>query len=273
VGLRAWKDDLRGRRVVDDVAVSSPPVFSAGDRPASIVDGAGRWLAPQLGSPYRWLSGQRLVQAAAGPLMISLELEGSPRNRTGESTTVSVSLLVDDEGLLRWRDSHPDLCYRRDGRLIGTYLENLVHRTVTVELYGTLRQLAPQILSLTDLPELVREILSVLPCLDSPARAVREMPATWRLEPNGLVEWALSRGDSDSAKQMIQNYLSSTPAAIPAFQDGMSSGASDPGPVYNSNTALGRLAVGTALLGPEDHMPAFASKRRRTFLQRIRGDQ
>jgi hypothetical protein len=53
MGTRSVTTAATAIRVGDDGAVSSPPVFSPGDRPASIIDGAGRWLASQLGPTHQ----------------------------------------------------------------------------------------------------------------------------------------------------------------------------------------------------------------------------
>lgn len=263
-----------GGWVVDDVAVLSPPVFSAGDRPASIIDGAGRWLADELGSPYRWLPGRRLLKAEFGALAVSFNLQGSSRSRAGQGTSVSVQVIVEDEGLYRWRQEHRVVGHRVDGEVVRTYLVNLVPSAVTVELYGQLRGVAPQMLSLPDLAEVLRaKVLPVLPCLHSPAEAVLGLPERWWLEPHGLVEWALSRGDPDSARQMVKRYLTRNRGSIEAFQQGLANADHVPGSVYRPDAALGRLAATMGLLDAEEEIPISARKRRRTLLQRLRGDR
>jgi hypothetical protein len=73
--------------------------------------------------------------------------------------------------------------------VIATYLANLVSSPVMVELYGQLHRVEPRILSLPDLVEVLHtKVLPVLPCLDSPAQALRELPDRWWLEPYGLVD-------------------------------------------------------------------------------------
>lgn len=253
--------------------MSSPPVFSDSDRPASIINGAGRWLADQLGSLYRWLPRPGVVQAVSGSLTVGFPLQGSSNNRTGESTTVRVQLLVEDEGLRGWQEQHPGLCHRADGTLIATYLVNLIPSAVAVELYGPLRQVEPRMLSLSDLAELLcTQVLPVLSCLDSPVQAVRGLPDRWWLEVNGLVEWALSRDDPDSARQMIQRYLQHNPASVHAFQQGLANTEHPADPVYNPDITLGRLAAATGFVHPDEQLPMRAPAQRRTLLQRLRGD-
>jgi len=253
--------------------VSLPPVFSDSDRPAAIINSAGRWLADQLGSPYQWLPRPRVVQAVSGSLTVDLLLQGSSNNRAGGSTTVRVQLIVEDEGLRAWQEQHPGLCHRADGRLIAISLVNLVPSAVAVELYGPLRRVEPRILSLSDLAEvLCAQVLPVLSCLDSPAQAVRGLPDRWWLEANGLVEWALSRGDRAGARQMVKRYLTRYPGRVPAFRQGLAAPDLPIGPLYEPDTALGRLAATAGLVDPSEELPATAPARRRTLLQRLRGN-
>lgn len=214
-----------------------------------------------------------MLKAEFGPLTVSFHLQGSSRSRAGQGTSVSVQVIVEDEGLHRWRQEHRVVGHRVDGEVVGTNLVNLVPSAVTVELYGQLRGVAPQILALPDLAEALRDkVLPVLPCPRSPAEAVLGLPERWWLEPHGLVEWALSRGDPDSARQMVKRYLARNPGSIEAFQEGLANAGHVPDPVYNPDTALGRLAAVMGLLDAEEEILVSAPKRRRTLLQRLRGD-
>jgi hypothetical protein len=255
--------------VEDDAGVSTAPTFSAADRPADIVDGAGRWLADQLGVPFEWSRRLRSLQAAFGPLTLRLGLQGSQYSRTGESTTVSPHLRLEDEGLHRWRLAHPEVSSRDDATLINLMLANVVPSAATVELYGQLREFEPRILSLPDFVDLLYgQVLSVLPILESPVKAVRALPEQWWLDPVWLVEWALSRDDRDSARQMVERYLSMKPDHVLRFRKGMETNGSRDDPAI----ALGRATAMMGLIESAELPPVRERVPRRTFWQRLRGD-
>jgi hypothetical protein len=98
MGTRPVATAATARWIGDDGAVSPPPDFSAGDRPANIIDGAGQWLASELGPPYQWLPRRRLVQPTSGSLTVSFVLQAPSKNRTGQSAIVRVQLVVEDDG-------------------------------------------------------------------------------------------------------------------------------------------------------------------------------
>lgn len=242
-------------------------------RPASSTVRAGGLLG-SLGSPYRWLSRQRRLTAALGRLTVGFRLQGSSYNRAGQSTTVTVQVIVEDEGLRQWRQDHQSVVHRTNAEVVRDELVNLVPSAATVELYGQLRLHAPQILSLPDLADLLRaEVLPALQCLGTPAEAVRGLPQRWWLAPHGLVEWAVSRGDPDSARHMVTRYLSLRPGCVQAFRRGLATPDQAPGPLYEPDVALGRLAATMGWINLSEHIAVSAPARRRTLLQRLRGDR
>jgi hypothetical protein len=81
------------------------PRFGVADRPGDILDGAGRWLAAELG--WRWVKSRRDVEIRHGSRMLRLGLQASKWNRPGNATSVNTRVTVFDDDLTRWADS-PD---------------------------------------------------------------------------------------------------------------------------------------------------------------------
>jgi hypothetical protein len=222
------------------------------------------------------LAKPRVVRRQVGELTVGFRLQGSSNSRTGELTVAYVTVTVDDERLGQWRRDHPRLSHRDDAQLFASMLVNLAPHASIIELYGRLHEVAPGVVLLADVPDLLRdEVLSVLPAFDSPDEALRTLPDRWLHEANSLVEWAVSRGAMDVAKRLILRYLTLHPMRVENFEQGlMSGGAEVREAVWMPDTALGRSAVALGLFAADERVPIAPSRpRRRTLMQRLRGDR
>jgi hypothetical protein len=189
--------------------VTAPPKFTHLDKPREIVNGAGEWLAAELGTGFRWVSSPRTLKAQVAPgRTIEVMFRPSHWNYSGVLTVVGVRLTVRDRSLAKWRRAHgrnhSGLITETGGDVAWSQeLNNLYMDLGDVELYGDLEnETAPvRFLKLTELLDaLQKRILPKLALFDSPARVAKELPDIWLADASPLIDWATSLGDEDSAR-------------------------------------------------------------------------
>jgi hypothetical protein len=146
-----------------------------------------------------------------GGTSCELVLQPSHWNYTGVLTHASIRVIVRDKALAAWR--------RRQGRhrtkaadvVWSCEMINIDRDLGEVELFGDVaRQTSTDIRFLT-LPELFEGIRTkILPkvlLFESPPRVAKELPDTWLIAMGSTVEWAISRGDKDSADAISARVL------------------------------------------------------------------
>jgi hypothetical protein len=185
------------------------PRFGVTDRPRDIVDGAGQWLAEQLG--WRWVKSRGDVELRDGPLVLRLGLQPSTWNRAGIATWVSARVTVLDDDLPPWRCAHPEgtlfpAPVRPPRRFVySSLLINIEPGLATVECSGLLRR--PPGLS-EFAAAFARRILPVLRLFRSPDLAACGLPDPWlAMAGCETVEWALARNDPGAAGLLIRRHL------------------------------------------------------------------
>lgn len=183
--------------------VAAPPRFTAQDRPRDILDAAGRWLAAELGDGFQWVPSAHALKLPVGGTSCELVLQPSHWNYTGVLTHASIRVMVRDKALARWR--------RRQGRSQAKIADvvwrcemiNIDRDLHEVELFGDVAGQTSSDVRFLTLPELLEGIrIKILPkflLFESPARVAKELPDTWLIAMGSTVEWAISRGDNDSA--------------------------------------------------------------------------
>jgi hypothetical protein len=196
-----------GRRVI--LSCMPAPQFDVTDRPGDILDGAGRWLAAQLG--WRWVKSRDTAEFRDGPLVLRLVLQPSKWNRAGVATWVSTRVTVLDDDLPGWRAVHPQCTLfpnpARPPRRFAynSMLINIERQLDEVECSGLLRR--P--LGLDEFATAFGErILPVLRLFRSPDLAAHGLPDSWlSMVGSETIEWALAHNDSGAAALLICRHM------------------------------------------------------------------
>lgn len=192
----------------------SAPTFSAADRPAEVLDSAGRWLAANL-PEFEWKKSRQDIERKRGDQTHRIGLQSSTWSRAGIATWVSPRLTILDSRLLRWRKAHPDLTTVKDpGKawptVFNSLFDNFLSYCSNLEASG-LPQTSegPSSIGLDDFQRcLVTAVLPVLEEFAEPDRLIGSLPASWwNVIDAGAVEWALALGDHQSAAQLVQRHL------------------------------------------------------------------
>ncbi len=190
--------------------MTTPPKFTQSDTPREIVNGAGKWLAAELGSGFRWVPSPRTLKAQVAPgRTIEVMFRPSHWNYSGVLTVAGIRLTVRDRSLAKWRRgrgrNYSGLITETGGDVAWSQeLSNLYMDLGDVELYGEIERNSPHPVSFLKLTELLdafqKRILPKLLLFDSPARIAKGLPDIWLADAGPLIDWATSLGDEDSAR-------------------------------------------------------------------------
>jgi hypothetical protein len=190
--------------------VTAPPKFTHQDKPREIVNAAGKWLAAELGSGFRWVPSSRTLKAQVAPgRTIEVMFRPSHWNYSGVLTVAGIRLTVRDRSLAKWRRGRgrnfSGLITETGGDVAWSQeLSNLYMDLGEVQLYGEIERDSPYPVSFLKLTELLealqKRILPKLLLFDSPARVAKELPDIWLADAGPLIDWATSLGDEDSAR-------------------------------------------------------------------------
>jgi hypothetical protein len=183
--------------------VTAPPRFTAQDRPRDILDAAGRWLAAELGDGFKWVPSARALKLPVGGASCELLLQPSHWNYTGVLTHASIRVVVRDKALATWRRRQGHNQTKSDQVVWSSEMINIDRDLHEVELFGDVARQTPTDIRFLTLPKLLEGIRTkILPkvlLFESPARVAKELPDAWFIAMGPTVEWAISRGDRDSA--------------------------------------------------------------------------
>lgn len=261
---RAGRADLSRTRL----RTVSEPAFGLNDRPADVLDGAGRWLATSLPG-FRWVKSRQDVERKTPPQVHRVALQSSSWSRAGVGTFVSPRLIVLDDRLLRWRKRNRELSPVRDPEtsfpmVFNSLFVNFLQPWSSFEASGLPQPSdGPRAVNLA---EFLRCITAhVLPVLDDfahPGTVVSGLPTTWwGMVDAGTVEWSLACGDRDSAAAIIHRHLErplkglqSAESRLSPFSDGWAAGhrrEAPPPDLPLSVRSLGWLSAVHALVDPE----------------------
>lgn len=185
------------------------PRFEVTDRPGDILNGAGRWLAAQLG--WRWVKSRGTAEFRDGRQVLRLVLQSSKWSRAGVATWVFARVMVLDDGLPGWRAAHPEStlfpCPSRPPRrfVYNSLLINIERGLDEFECSGLLQRS----LSLDEFAAAFCErILPVLRLFRSPDLAAHGLPDSWLVMVGSeMVEWALAHNDSGAAALLIRRHM------------------------------------------------------------------
>jgi hypothetical protein len=190
------------------------PRFGVADRPGDILDGAGRWLAAELG--WRWVKSRRDVDIRHGSRVLRLGLQSSTWSRSGVATWVSARVTVLDTGLTRWRKAWPESTVFPPSAsparpcVYSSLLINVEGDLADVECSGLPRTFpAPRMPGLDEFAAGFRvRVLPVLDLFKSPRLVAQEMPDSWlSMVDCGTIEWALTSDDRDAAALLLKRHL------------------------------------------------------------------
>jgi hypothetical protein len=190
------------------------PVFRANDRPADVLDGAGRWLAASLPG-FRWVKSRHDLERNSAGQVQRVRLQSSKWSSAGVATWVSAELIVRDDRLLRWRRQNPEFSsvpdpHHWDPTVFDSLFINFLKACWRFEASGL--PLSPDDRNALTLGEFLHCMTEhVLPVLDDfldPSTLVFGLPAPWwDMIDVSAVEWSLACGDRDSAAAMIHRHL------------------------------------------------------------------
>jgi hypothetical protein len=185
------------------------PQFGVADRPRDILDGAGRWLAAQLG--WRWVKSRSTAEFKDGPLVLQLVLQSSKWSRAGVATWISTRVTVLDDDLPVWRAGHPEStafpCPPWQPRrfVYNSLLINIEPDLEEVECSG----LRPGALGLDQFWVAFGErIVPILRLFRSPDLAANRLPDQWlRMVGGETAEWAIAHSDPGAAALLIRRHM------------------------------------------------------------------
>jgi hypothetical protein len=238
------------------------PRFSRNERPADIMDTAGRWLAAELG--WRWVTSRHTAEILDGTLTLRLILQSSTWSRAGVATWVRHRISVLDSDLRAWRLARPHETVFPGSKLppfaFNTMLGSVEAELGNMECSGLpLEAPAPRAISLDGFTTGFRQ--KVLPMLDlfrSSSMLANSLPDSWlTAADSGLIEQALSRDDSESAALLMHRYMErplpgdqSWSERIDGFTRGWEDALSPGQPPQHGVSAFGWLARIHGLPGP-----------------------
>lgn len=191
--------------------MADAPTAEPGDKPAEIIDSAGRWLADQL-DEFHWVKSRRDLRHSRGAQEIRVHLQASKWNRAGIGTWVSPRVTVSDEVLDRWRDAKSASPIGRIGWVYNTLLINISPRLVSVECSGLPQPETPNAPIPRSLNEfaadLRTEVLPVIEVFSDPDLAAEALPEAWlAMISAGTIEWALARSRQDAAARLVRRHI------------------------------------------------------------------
>lgn len=238
------------------------PQFSSNERPADIMDAAGRWLAAESG--WRWVASRHTAEILDGTLTLRLILQSSTWSRAGVATWVRLRISVLDSNLRSWRLARPRETVFPDSKLpplaFNTMLGSVEAELGNVECSGLHQE--PPAPHAINLDEFVigfhQRVLPVLNLFPSSSMLAKSLPDPWLTAvDSGLIEQALARDDIESAALLMRRYMErplsgeqSWSDRIDGFSLGWESALSPGQPPQYGVGALGWLAGSHGLPGP-----------------------
>lgn len=186
------------------------------DRPSDILDGAGRWLADELG--WRWVKSRQHVEIRHASRVLRLVLQASKWNRRGVFTWAHTRVAVLDDELKGWRKAAPESTVFTPSAMpswptaYNSLLINIDGDLADVECSGLPSGRLPPPAGRPDLDEFAAgfraRVLPILDLFESPDLVARELPDSWmRMVDCGTIEWALSKDDPGAAALLLTRRL------------------------------------------------------------------
>jgi hypothetical protein len=203
-------------------------VLQAAEKPADVVQAAGRWLADQLGlADFGWRRSDCVLQRVIGERTEQIALRGATRNRAGRQMLVELLLVVRDGDLKRWRAAHPDVVLRDDDWLVGHPLGYVAGRangyTYGSYEHGVLDLLDParRVDVLTSIHAVIRDAIRPWFAETAAPESMLTAPSiTLRTGGNSILEWLACHGRADLVEPMVDQILASQPGWREGYQQG-----------------------------------------------------
>jgi hypothetical protein len=223
------------------------PTFGETDRPKDAVKRALEFLAEAV-DDVALVRSRSTLRRVRPPVRMEVHLRGSTWSRRGAGVWCRLSVTVHDDLHGAWRKTHPELTLHR-GDLVATF--GVVGRSI--QLFGPLEGQQ----TLADVPGfLLREVLPVLDCFESPARAAADLPAQERLNNLlRLVEWAVAREDRAAALEMLRRSFDEMPDMRERTEEQRRTGIPEGTPSGNASDLLGPAITRLGLLAPDEPLP------------------
>ncbi|WP_157963507.1 hypothetical protein [Actinocorallia populi] len=188
-----------------------------------VVQATGKWVERQwTAAGFSWVRSRKSWERHRGERREQVELSSSYRNRAGKRTKVWVAgLAVHDDQVKEWRERHPELSAKRPEGLAGlacttSFLD------LTSRYWVELSQPESRLSRVGAWAEHVAEI--AFPWFAStidPARLAETVPDRLvKGRAQHLVELAVSRGELDQARLLIERALAVGPLVRGSFEEG-----------------------------------------------------
>jgi len=172
--------------------VTEPPVSGPTDKPADVLDRAGRWLAESLDG-FRWVTSSRELRRRDG-VDVRLHLQPSRYSSAGGAVWATPRLAISDG----------------QRRVFNSMLVNLSPRWISVECSGAPHApVESQAISLPDfLTDLQHHVLPVVELFHDPAEAAASLPSQWLgMVGAGTIEWAIAHDEPDAAALLVRRHM------------------------------------------------------------------
>ncbi len=205
-----------------------PTVLETTDKPAEVVQAAGRWLADQTGLvDFAWRRSDCVLQRVIDERTEQIVLRGSTRNRAGRQLLVELLLVVRDQDLKRWRAAHPDVVLRDDDWVVGHPLGHVAGRangyTYGSYEHGVLDLLdrARRVDVLTSMHTVIRDAIRPWFAETAAPESMLTAPSiTLRTGGQSILEWLACHGRADLVEPMVSRILATQPGWRDGYQQG-----------------------------------------------------
>jgi hypothetical protein len=221
------------------------PSFSTSEAPRDTLRRALVYLSEAV-PEVQLVRSRNVLRRARGTTRLELRFQPSPWSRRGAGVWCSMNATVYDVALATWRAEHPDLALRQ-----GDLLTTFGRRGSDIQLYGPLDRHR----ALGDVPAfVVEEVLPMLDWFESPTRLVAGIAAQERNNSLiRLVEWAVSRGEPDVARELLRQSFADVPAMRERAERERRTGLITPG--VNPAEALGPTITRLCGIGVDEPLP------------------
>src|SRR3954465_9742239 len=116
--------------------VTEPPVSAPTDKPADVLDRAGRWLAEGLDG-FRWVKSSRELRRSQDGVDVRLHMQPSRYSRAGGAVWATPRLAISDDRYDSWRQTAQRSPMPGQGWVFNSMLVNLSPRWISVECSGS----------------------------------------------------------------------------------------------------------------------------------------